>query len=389
VSEKPSDVLSHNPSPQFTGDTIPLPGTTLAVFSIPSTMDSSAPPIGIATDNPDGYSRLVREGIEGIADGESVTFAQTDQDLPRAVRVVKRIGSGFSISKVMLNPRVVKFEHQESTDLDPPTVQYEEAQNFFNDLSKSSFGEEMDIWRERNDKLGETVQELGFTDETYPLPSFIRDKVLELRAKGIDLPRIKIFHMGNIDRHTYVETWSTRHLPTSVELSWVGHDFTNEHLFGLLPFGDDAMEFGGLYADALKTQDSIHAMLMPEGEGSKELQRFSGEEKFDHGARVLDTFSVELSFLSSNIDKDPETVQLAVQDVGGDLIREMATVIMDSPEHAEQFREYLEAIGSTALNEDGVFSPDQFRKDLLKNAQKRWEIKTDSSDSLIGAASVE
>jgi hypothetical protein len=377
----------------------------LAVYEIPdANPESYAPPDRIATDRPDVYSALVREGIKGVKDGESVTFAQLGaQDVPQNLITITRSGDYFEIRKNPdVEPEQVSIAQAETDEPAPLTVGEAELRDFWKGYENngSAPGDYMGKMSARQDRLGEASRRLGFpsiedtgkpaptreTAQTLPLPGTVKANAEQLREQGVPVPDISLSGQGEIDAEPFVDVWDEEGFPTSEQLWWALHDLTQEHYAGLMPFIDRdmkfnvAMRFAKLYAGAVKSLGPIPARIYPDQYAinapvpQKVVVSYEGDQKIGHATDVLDSFSSELQGLGSQIDMDPESDKLTFPPIYNDYLDEMVSVITLSDPHREGLEELLRIIESDAF-QDGTFSYETFSRDLLAEAQRAWKIE--------------
>jgi len=389
MTETPhSDVLTRSPDILFTGEIFELQEAALAVYQItPGDPENpNKPPEHVAVSDAELYGRVVREGVEGLRDSESLIFSEVNEwgELS-GVRTIARDGDNFTIDSAGAEMRQVTAKKDESYTADPLTVELDEIQNFREGLSRNSeVGSYMaDLvardYEDRPDKLGAVAKELGFSSSKnrFPLPSTVRQNALRLQKQKILVPAVRIFEQGEIGSDSYVEAWAHNEFPASIELGWVIHDFTQEHYAGVLPFCEDGMDFAALYAQAAIELDSMPCREYPDAyeinkpDPRKIIVTHKGQEKMDHAAATLDSFSSELQRLGKRIDNEASSLEPLPDHL--DVFDEMVAVIMQSPEHRANLLKNLDNMKSQALRGE-VFSHEVFSRELVIRAQERWEI---------------
>ena len=367
-----------------TGQQLQYEDLELSIYTIPGEIDPSAPesdqpPLSVAVSDAEVYTRFMRGGVDAMADGEILVFTELAEDMSLyEVYSIIRRGDRFGMMIEAIPKQEVPTEAAASLQV-ALALESDEVRDFVNFMSTNGVpGEEMQLASQRQDGFGRAVRRLGFskTGRWQPTPVTVRDNAAQLRRERTEAPRIRLFEQHKISSQNYVGAWRRREFPASKLLSYSFHDFTEEHYAGLLPYGDDGMEFGGLYADAVSQQKTIHARHSVKKENPAPNEpRFhkvdtlrTGSKKFDHAALTLDGLSSDLHDLSGNLDGDPEA-ELELGDL--DRIEEMARVVMAT--QRPKFEAYLKKMGSEALIDD-TFDAEVFCRDLLKGAQKRWRI---------------
>lgn len=397
--------LDTEPTVRATGDIILAEGLELSVFEIspPEIITKMRRNNEVAVDNVEGFDRLVAQGIDGLKDGETINFAGFAGKgiLPSEIRTVSRTGDSFSIisSDAYSAEQPYQLVKSETSPHDQASIKASSRQvnKFFDGLETNPvYLNYMGDLIERGDELGEVAKALGYTldGSSYPVPSALRNNILRIRKEGgVAIPKIQIFETGSIPGEDYVGSWAKGEFPVSGELGWYGHDAAQDHMQGLFVFGQEAMDFAQLYAQSVQSSDTMTGLKYPnqyeinKPEPQKIEINLSGQEKIDHGAYCLDQFTSELASMVSNLDIEPldEGVLIVPQHL--DYLGEMARVILDSPEHRDQFMGILESNGSKAL-ENGEFSYDVFAREMLARAQKQWGITPKPIQKLVSASRI-
>lgn len=380
------------PQPVLPSGEILLAGSNqLEIFEIPEREERNlrTPYEKVAVDNADGFSRLVSGGLDALEDGETVTFASmSDHNRVSAFRTVFRTGDSFGGTvdgsfEAISEAKVVAPDPSASIYKPPLAASAKEIHEFFDGVNTNPgylnyTGELI----KRGDNLGDAAKAMGYseTGDTYPLPSVLQNNIKRMREEGgVMLPNIRIFEAGAVPGEDYVGSWADGEFPVSGELGWFSHDAAQDHMRALMVFGDDAMGFGQLYAQAVQESESIVGLRFPDQyEINKAVPQkieftVSGPKKFEHAAYCLDQFTSELDSLVHSLDNEPFSDDVSTGPQHMDYLGEMARVIMDSPKHREQFLGFLEATGSKAL-ESGQFSYDTFAREALARAQANWAI---------------
>ncbi len=236
---------------------------------------------------------------------------------------------------------------------------------------------------QRGDRLGEFIRALGYTEDgsSYPVPLALKENVLRARAEGVDISPLKIMDMGSILGSDFIDAWAGDEeageegaFPMSNRLEWFGHDGAQDHWAGLIVFGHMAMPIGRLYAQSVKSSDTIVGRKMRSNYEPDKIEAvLSDQDKIDHAAFTLDEFTTQLHEMTPDLDKLPYGEELTSVPVYKDYIDEMVAVILASPEHASGLLSYLESIGSRSMA-SGSFNRVVFARELLDGTQKFWGI---------------
>jgi hypothetical protein len=348
----------------------------------------------VAVDNAEGFGRLVQGGLDALQDGETVKFAGIYAgDKTSRIRIVKREGDNFRLENVDPFDEDMAMEIGQSEPAPEQSDQQialdkEEINNLFDGLrTNPNYSNYMSVLINRGDQLGEAVHAMGYSDQkdVYPMPLTLQGNIHRMRQEGgADIPDIEVFNVPQIESTPYVHAWSEGKFPVSGKIEWFSHDAMQDHATAVTVFGNDAMDFGQLYAQAAEASDEItYRKYKDEYQGNnpdidtREVVDItvSGDKKMDAAAEQLDNYTAELYRMASygTLDREPYSDEIKTGHEYDSTIDKMAKIIMASPEHKEKLVEYLDRIGSKALT-DGKFSHDTFLRELLGRAQQKWGI---------------
>ncbi len=402
--------INQNVDPSlFQGQGLPSTGQILSVegvppmrvFEIPTDPENYLRNDRIAVDNPDGFSRMVRGGIDQIKEGESITFVVSSasslggQYSPE-VRTIQRQGESVIIREAIPQTASVlqSADQVEAAEVDQElSIDQKQAYDFCKGLEANSryLGFMTDL-AERSDSLGEFVKAIGYAEYSeqgmvLPVPLALQENLKRARDEGgLNVVAVRVLDTAAIPGATYNEAWEDGEFPISNRYEWYGHDGAGDHFSSLVVFGHEIMPIGQLFAQASVASESISLREYPneyeinKGDNAQKVEvRYSGQAKIDETARRLDSFTAQLNGDVSQLDKDPfdegdeydEGFIFTPEHM--DYVDEIVAVIMASPEHAKQLTTYLESIGSKVLV-NGKFDRELYQRELVARAQQHWGI---------------